>query len=188
MAKLKEATDMILGNASTASIEPEEASNSSLSFNSDHYILHIYIKEIYSPLLYYLYFGVFFGCLFCHIFISGVPFSVGMLARVLDVDWVEVLEEIGLWIPAEVINKEHDDKPEGAEVGNDIPSVSDSVQLLSLFFLYLFFCFARQPTLRELKQKKFTKEKDWAKGKDQIERCPLSLKFLHVLQRSRKRN
>nr|GMD89011.1 uncharacterized protein LOC109169675 [Ipomoea batatas] len=69
MAKLKEATDMILGNASTASIEPEEAR---------------------------------------------------MLARVLDVDWVEVLEEIGLWIPAEVINKEHDDKPEGAEVEPEI--------------------------------------------------------------------
>lgn len=44
---------------------------------------------------------------------------VGMLVRALESDWAVLSEEIGLWIPAEVINKEHDDKPEGEEeLGN----------------------------------------------------------------------
>ncbi|GMY28628.1 hypothetical protein FCV25MIE_23870 [Fagus crenata] len=38
-----------------------------------------------------------------------------MLVRALHSDWAVLSEEIGLWIPAEVVNKEHDDKPEGAE-------------------------------------------------------------------------
>ena len=42
-----------------------------------------------------------------------------MLVRALHSDWAVLSEEIGLWIPAEVVNKEHDDKPEGAEeLGN----------------------------------------------------------------------
>lgn len=42
-----------------------------------------------------------------------------MLVRALESDWAVLSEEIGLWIPAEVINKEHDDKPEGEEeLGN----------------------------------------------------------------------
>ncbi|KAF5444966.1 hypothetical protein F2P56_034057 [Juglans regia] len=38
-----------------------------------------------------------------------------MLVRALESDWAVLSEEIGLWIPVEVINKEHDDKPEGEE-------------------------------------------------------------------------
>lgn len=46
---------------------------------------------------------------------------VGMLVRALESDWAVLSEEIGLWIPAEVINKEHDDKPEGEEeLGNTL--------------------------------------------------------------------
>lgn len=44
---------------------------------------------------------------------------VGMLVRALESDWAVLSEEIGLWIPTEAINKEHDDKPEGEEeLGN----------------------------------------------------------------------
>ncbi|XP_059284556.1 uncharacterized protein LOC132037921 isoform X2 [Lycium ferocissimum] len=39
----------------------------------------------------------------------------GVLAQALDVDWAELSEEIGLWIPVAIINKEHHDKPEGEE-------------------------------------------------------------------------
>ncbi|KAF8410037.1 hypothetical protein HHK36_002557 [Tetracentron sinense] len=38
-----------------------------------------------------------------------------MLVRALESDWAVLLEEIGLWIPAEIINNEHNDKPEGEE-------------------------------------------------------------------------
>lgn len=38
-----------------------------------------------------------------------------MLVRVLESDWAALSEEIGLWIPAEIIHKEHGDKPEGVE-------------------------------------------------------------------------
>lgn len=41
--------------------------------------------------------------------------SVGIIARALSSDWAHLSEEMGLWIPLEVINKEHDDKPEGEE-------------------------------------------------------------------------
>lgn len=41
--------------------------------------------------------------------------EAGMLVKALESDWAVLLEEIGLWIPSEVINKEHDDKPEGEE-------------------------------------------------------------------------
>lgn len=42
--------------------------------------------------------------------------------KALESDWAVLLEEIGLWIPSEVINKEHDDKPEGEEeLGNSFP-------------------------------------------------------------------
>ncbi|BAT82682.1 hypothetical protein VIGAN_03273300 [Vigna angularis var. angularis] len=37
----------------------------------------------------------------------------GMLIRALESDWAVVSEEIGLWIPVEVANEEHNDKPEG---------------------------------------------------------------------------
>lgn len=48
---------------------------------------------------------------------------VGMLLRALESDWAVVSEEIGLWIPIEVVNEEHNDKPEGEteiEIGNSL--------------------------------------------------------------------
>ncbi|RWR92532.1 hypothetical protein CKAN_02174600 [Cinnamomum micranthum f. kanehirae] len=38
-----------------------------------------------------------------------------LLKRVLESDWNLLLEDIGIWIPAEVVNKEIDDKPENEE-------------------------------------------------------------------------
>ncbi|XP_021666462.2 uncharacterized protein LOC110654690 isoform X2 [Hevea brasiliensis] len=38
-----------------------------------------------------------------------------MLIKALDSDWAVLSENIGLWIPAEIINQVHDDKPEGEE-------------------------------------------------------------------------
>lgn len=38
-----------------------------------------------------------------------------MLASALGSGWAEFSEEIGLWIPLQIIHKEHDDKPEGVE-------------------------------------------------------------------------
>uniref|UniRef100_M1DN08 Apple domain-containing protein n=1 Tax=Solanum tuberosum TaxID=4113 RepID=M1DN08_SOLTU len=43
------------------------------------------------------------------------PEEAGLLAQILDVDWAELSEEIGLWIPVAIINNEHHDKPEGEE-------------------------------------------------------------------------
>ncbi|KOM51521.1 hypothetical protein LR48_Vigan09g018000 [Vigna angularis] len=47
---------------------------------------------------------------------SSIPHEeAGILARALESDWALLCEEIGLWVPAQVANEEHDDKPEGAE-------------------------------------------------------------------------
>ncbi|KAH9758309.1 apple domain-containing protein [Citrus sinensis] len=46
----------------------------------------------------------------CHLL-----FIIGMLVRVLESDWAALSEEIGLWIPTEIIHKEHGDKPKGVE-------------------------------------------------------------------------
>jgi hypothetical protein len=40
---------------------------------------------------------------------------LGILVRALESDWAVLSENIGLWLPAEVIHQEHDDKPEGEE-------------------------------------------------------------------------
>lgn len=40
---------------------------------------------------------------------------VEILAKTLKSHWDEFREEIGLWIPVAILNKEHDDKPEGEE-------------------------------------------------------------------------
>ncbi|KAK7383120.1 hypothetical protein VNO78_28789 [Psophocarpus tetragonolobus] len=46
---------------------------------------------------------------------STIPLEEAeMLERALESDWAVVSEEIGLWIPTEVANEEHNDKPEGA--------------------------------------------------------------------------
>ncbi|XP_015972521.1 uncharacterized protein LOC107495837 [Arachis duranensis] len=47
---------------------------------------------------------------------SSINFEeAGILARALDSGWDTLSEEIGLWIPVQVANEEHDDKPNGAE-------------------------------------------------------------------------
>ena len=44
-----------------------------------------------------------------------------MLARALEFDWSRLSEEIGLWIPVEIHNAEHFDKPEGEpDFGNNL--------------------------------------------------------------------
>ncbi|GAV88647.1 hypothetical protein CFOL_v3_32069 [Cephalotus follicularis] len=45
--------------------------------------------------------------------------EAAMLVRALESDWAVLSEEIGLWIPAEVIQLEHDDKPEGVDDSED---------------------------------------------------------------------
>ncbi|KAJ9674456.1 hypothetical protein PVL29_023791 [Vitis rotundifolia] len=47
------------------------------------------------------------------------PEEAGMLVRALESNWAVLFEEIGLWMPTEVIYKEHDDKPEGEEEFDD---------------------------------------------------------------------
>lgn len=55
------------------------------------------------------------------LFLRLIYFGFADVARALSSDWVELAEEIGLWIPVKIINKEHDDKPEGAEdLGNNL--------------------------------------------------------------------
>ncbi|PIN25255.1 hypothetical protein CDL12_01991 [Handroanthus impetiginosus] len=44
-----------------------------------------------------------------------LPEEAGAVVRALRSDWDEFSDEIGLWIPVEIINKEHNDKPEGEE-------------------------------------------------------------------------
>lgn len=59
-----------------------------------------------------------------------------MLTRAIDTGWNQLLEEIGLWMPLEIINKEYNDKPQGAkDYGNQ-----DFIYLfniLSILFLFL---------------------------------------------------
>ncbi|CAA7395760.1 unnamed protein product [Spirodela intermedia] len=43
------------------------------------------------------------------------------LKRAFESDWLMLLEDIGLWIPVEVVNKEIDDKPEDEEEPEIIP-------------------------------------------------------------------
>ncbi|CAL5204659.1 unnamed protein product [Lathyrus oleraceus] len=41
--------------------------------------------------------------------------ETGMLLRALESDWDVLCKEVGLWIPAQLVNEEHDDNPEGRE-------------------------------------------------------------------------
>ncbi|KAJ7966642.1 Methionine aminopeptidase 1D chloroplastic/mitochondrial [Quillaja saponaria] len=45
--------------------------------------------------------------------------ETGILIRALESDWDVLSEKLGLWIPVEVNNKEHDDLPEGMEEFED---------------------------------------------------------------------
>lgn len=66
-------------------------------------------------------------------FIPDIYFNLllGMLVKALESDWAVLAEEIGLWIPVEVANVEHNDKPDGVEdLGNrlgNLISVSDLI-------------------------------------------------------------
>ncbi|GJU58386.1 hypothetical protein Tco_1236152 [Tanacetum coccineum] len=42
-----------------------------------------------------------------------------ILARAMESNWAELLDEIGLWIPVSIINNEHNDKPEGEDDFDD---------------------------------------------------------------------
>lgn len=44
-----------------------------------------------------------------------LPEEAGVLLRALRSGWAEFSESIGLWIPVEIVNREHNDKPEGVE-------------------------------------------------------------------------
>lgn len=71
-----------------------------------------------------------FACLW-HL-VSNVYFNfLGMLVRALESDWAVLSEEIGLWIPIEVANEEHNDKPESTtEIGNNFSCQNVSPHLL----------------------------------------------------------
>lgn len=58
-----------------------------------------------------------------------------MLVRALESNWAVLFEEIGLWMPTEVIYKEHDDKPEGEEEFGNEPVFPYFFLLISLTFL-----------------------------------------------------
>ncbi|KAL9172420.1 hypothetical protein ABFS82_03G045400 [Erythranthe guttata] len=50
-----------------------------------------------------------------------LPEEAEIVVRALSSGWVELEEEIGLWIPVEIVNKEHDDKPDGEEEFEILP-------------------------------------------------------------------
>ncbi|KAL0679762.1 hypothetical protein Bca4012_007743 [Brassica carinata] len=58
--------------------------------------------------------------------------EAGMLVRALELEWDVLSEEIGFWLPAEVNNEVHDDKPEGEEepeeilAGRPVPAVCNA--------------------------------------------------------------
>ncbi|PHU18864.1 hypothetical protein BC332_10015 [Capsicum chinense] len=92
--KLKEATELIHKKTSNSTTSLKEAS------------------------MFYL--GLLFKfCIFSSLLmLQGINFVTslaGLLVRALGDDWVDTSEEIGLWIPVQVINTEHNDKPEGVE-------------------------------------------------------------------------
>lgn len=43
------------------------------------------------------------------------PEEAGILVKALEANWPLLLEEIGLWLPDEAINKEHNDKPDNED-------------------------------------------------------------------------
>ncbi|KAK6938706.1 hypothetical protein RJ641_032214 [Dillenia turbinata] len=60
---------------------------------------------------------------------------VGVLVRALEVNWARLLEEIGVYMPVDVVHKEHDDKPEGAEeIGTEFSNVLYSFTKEVVFF------------------------------------------------------
>jgi hypothetical protein len=53
-----------------------------------------------------------------------------MLVKALESDWAVLAEEIGLWIPVEVVNEEHNDKPDGVDDSGNCFSFSIILSLL----------------------------------------------------------
>ncbi|KAK8705612.1 hypothetical protein V6N13_049210 [Hibiscus sabdariffa] len=49
--------------------------------------------------------------------------EAGNLVKVLESDWAALSEEIGLWIPTAIENREHNDKPEGVEDTEDVEQI-----------------------------------------------------------------
>lgn len=49
------------------------------------------------------------------VLISVNDHFLGMLVRALESDWAVLSEDIGFWMPSDMNNREHDDKPEDEE-------------------------------------------------------------------------
>ncbi|CAG7886418.1 unnamed protein product [Brassica rapa] len=69
--------------------------------------------------------------------------EAGMLVRALELEWDALSEEIGFWLPAEVHNEEHDDKPEGEEEPGTI-SQSLILHKCNLFITHEFLEFTEE--------------------------------------------
>lgn len=127
--KLNEVAEIIHEKTSNSTISPEEASMSflwllfhslyfQLSFDDEGVLISSSLEFSEKKV------------------ISIVTLLAGLLARALEDDWTELSEEIGLWIPVQITNKEHDDKPEGeVELGNKIVSCSVQILCVSFFFV-----------------------------------------------------
>ncbi|XP_021911979.1 uncharacterized protein LOC110825791, partial [Carica papaya] len=46
--------------------------------------------------------------------------EAGMLVRALESDWAVLSEDIGFWMPSDMNNREHDDKPEDEEEPEEV--------------------------------------------------------------------
>ncbi|XP_050364722.1 uncharacterized protein LOC126783314 isoform X1 [Argentina anserina] len=53
---------------------------------------------------------------------EAASLSAVLLVKALESDRTQLLEDIGLWIPSEIVNNEHDDKPEG-ELGDELDEI-----------------------------------------------------------------
>ena len=56
-----------------------------------------------------------------------------MLKRALESKWPILMEEIGLWTPADVVNSEHNDKPENEQDPGNIDCFLKSFVILFPF-------------------------------------------------------
>lgn len=79
--------------------------------------------------------------IFDKLFIPNIYFYLilGMLVKALESDWAVLAEEIGLWLPVEVTNEEHNDKPDGTEdSGKSFGNlVFPYFSMLKIIFMYL---------------------------------------------------
>lgn len=62
---------------------------------------------------------------------------VEMLKRALASNWQMLLEAIGLWLPADVVHTEHNDKPENEQdLGNSVHQLESSTVLFHLYVIF----------------------------------------------------